>query len=66
MRVNFLYQGTLNGQGVFLEDFYCRLNLGSTQVKCNYSGTMTVDGANVTVKTTNSGVSDAGERNKIW
>ncbi|PWL73868.1 hypothetical protein DBY21_10035, partial [Candidatus Gastranaerophilales bacterium] len=66
MRVSFLYQGTLNGQGVFLEDFYCRLNLGSTQVKCNYSGTMTVDGANVTVKTTNSGVSDAGERNKIW
>ena len=44
-----------------LEDFKCRLIIGSESFKCNYSGTTTIDGVSVTVK--NSGNAyDIGDR----
>ena len=48
-----------------LEDFYCRLKIGSSVFYCNHSGTETIDGVTVEIK--NSGnASDIGDRSNIW
>ena len=62
-----LNQTTGGGPGhIFLQDFYCRIIIGSQEFKCNYSGTTTIDGVTVNVKNNTNDVYDNGDRNDMW
>ena len=62
-----LNQTTGGGTGhIFLEDFYCRIIIGSQEFKCNYSGTTTIDGVTVNVKNNTNDVYDNGDRSNMW